>query len=256
MYDEDGTAYHNHGLGYGSIRAWNQTKEIEHDIYEFKESLSWQHRPGMRWSQYACAAVPIDKSSSEGHRRPGRRNYCELNCEPYGWLDPCSDVDITVPSYYREDCKWWWTGSQCFFFVAYCLKEADVDYQNRFSGLICTDLDCAWLLNYLLENNLGEVCDRSEALKGDLVFMDLTGVDQLGPVDHVAIISGFGFLIENDYTMGNLGFYKDPFYYKAHEASNAKIDEVLYDEWWWHCENPLFLWGMYYENFVYFHIYY
>jgi len=239
---EDGNTFHNHGVGYGKV-----SYGVEDDMDEFKLGLTGQHFPGMYWSDYGCAPEPEDKKPG-GDYRPGRRNYAQVNCIPYEGTNPCSAVDIDYMGGVGNDCRWWWTGAQCFSFVAFVLKEVD---PTRYDGLDMSNLECLALKHYILSNGLGYECDRSLAVYGDLVFMNIEG--SIGPpADHVGIISHQGYYQEDDCTNGTFGFYGSPFYYKAAEASNQDIDEVLHEEWNWHCVN--YGWGLQYNNLNYVHL--
>jgi len=107
------------------------------------------------------------------------------------------------------------------------------------------------LLDYLVSNGLGVITERYNCIEGDLVWMDMIGDPP--SYEHVAIISGFGFDILDDLSMGTLGFYGSPVYYRCHEAKTQQLQDVLYSEWTWHCQNAE--WGFRPQNFLYVHIY-
>jgi len=227
----DGNTHNKVGISYGFSGD---------DVESFHRKMQERYYEDMWWSEYGCGPYPCTDVF-----RPGGRMYMEIDCRLLdGGRFLCSPED-EIPG--TMECSWSWAGNKCSSFVDHALIEASGD---RFQGLkILPEQD--QLFDFLIEYRLGrELMSRDEAVPGDLVFYDM---DSSTPgYDHVAVFSRKALTYDGDCSMGNLGLYSFPFYYRAHDEGNWLINEAYKAEW-----DPYFTmnkWGVFEYRTTYVHM--
>ncbi len=204
-----------YSLGYG--HAFDDVEIFETKLL----TATPEDYPLFYWSDYLCD-VYVD--GGNGIFRPGGRKYAADNCTQFYGRPLCYEPDILPGTY---ECSWSWTGSMCYTMVYYCLVEAD----EYFKSILSPQTDAGAMLYILLNSRRVEEITRNQIAEGDLIFMDLDGNeiydDHVGVISYVDANGNFN----NDCCLGIIGFYPQPFWYSAAEASMEEFNSAMSEDW-------------------------
>ena len=241
VLSSDGSTLNYEGLGYGVGGNFQPGPDdppgepIYDDVDAFKIKLQNEYRQGVKWSQYPCANL----YSWKGQYRPGYRVYCLQSCRMIGGGDICSPQDLGVGRWQNwpntASCTWKWTGALCYHMVIFSLKYSD---PNRFSQIM-DNWDIATFFKEITNLGLAQEVPRRNAVRGDLIFIDMNSYDDDNgwSPDHVGIylIHAGGYGNEeywyNDDLIGIIGYYSEPFRYKASRALIIEHQKARDNDW-------------------------